>query len=77
MTARITLLTGPAAATTAKSRRGDFRLRKSTGTGLAQPISGKPVVMASSGNSSVPMGSMCATGFKVSRPSMRAVGSPS
>ena len=71
------LLAGPAAATSAKSRRGERRLRKSTGTGLAHPISGSPVIAASSGNSKVPIGSMCATGLRVRRPRSRAVGSPS
>ena len=43
-----------------------------TGTGFAQPM-GAP----RSGKSSVPMGSMWGTGFRVSRPSRAAVSSPS
>ena len=35
-----------------------------------------PVENAISGNSTVPIQSMCASGLSVSRPSMRAVGSP-
>ena len=78
MTASTRLLTGPAARDDGEiAARVIAGCRKSTGTGLAQPISGTPVVIASSGNSSVPMGSMCTTGFRDSRPSMRAVGSPS
>ena len=51
--------------------------RVSTGTGLAQPISGTPVSNAISGNTSVPIGSTCTAGLSDSRPSCRAVGSPS
>ncbi len=43
-----------------------------TGTGFAQPI-GAP----RSGRSKVPTGSMCGTGFRVSRPRRAAVSSPS
>ena len=48
-----------------------------TGTGLAQPISGTPVTIAISGNTIVPMTSTCTAGLSDSRPSIRAVGSPS
>ena len=50
------LLTGPAAATNMKSRRGWRRLRMLTGTGFAQPISGRPVTIAISGRTMVPVG---------------------
>ena len=42
----------------------------STGTGLAQPISGTPVTIAINGNSIVPIGSMWTAGLSDSRPSM-------
>ena len=48
-----------------------------TGTGFAQPISGAPLIIAISGNRTVPMGSACTIGFSDTRPSSRAVGSPS
>ena len=67
---------GPASATTAKSRRGDRRFCMLTGTGFAQPMSGRPEYSASSGKTTVPIRSMCLKGFRVSRPSSRAVGSP-
>ena len=70
------LLAGPAAAMSAKSRRGFFRYRMSTGTGFAQPIKGMGENIASSGNNTVPIQSMWASGFSVSRPRSRAVGSP-
>src|SRR5687767_627264 len=61
----------------AKSRFGSRRFRMSTGTGFAQPISGAPVTMAINGKRRVPMGSTCTAGLSDSRPSNRAVGSPS
>ena len=61
----------------AKSRFGSRRFRMSTGTGFAQPISGAPVTIAIKGKRTVPMGSMCTAGLSDSRPSNRAVGSPS
>ncbi len=66
--ARSRLLNGPAIATIAKSRRGDRNAAIRTGTGLAHPNSGAPVVMASTGNRTVPIQSMCASGFSVRRP---------
>ncbi len=70
------LLTGPANATRAKSRRGARKFRISTGTGFAHPISGRPDNMPTSGNNTVPIQSICASGFSVSRPNCRAVESP-
>ena len=46
-----------------------------TGTGFAQPMSGRFVNIAIGGNSSVPIGSMWTTGFNDTRPG-EAVGSP-
>src|SRR5690348_9564344 len=48
-----------------------------TGTGLAQPSTGIGLNIASSGIRIVPIGSMCTTGLSDTRPSCRAVGSPS
>jgi len=53
-----------------------------TGVGLPQPMSGEkppaPTTMMklTMGMSRVPTGSVCATGFSVTRPSMYAVSSP-
>ena len=47
-----------------------------TGVGFAQPITGTPPMMASSGNTTVPIGSMCTSGLSDTRPSRRAVSSP-
>ena len=74
--ASTTLLAGPAAAMYRKSRRGCLRLFGSTGTGLAHPMIGAPAVMATIGSSSVPIGSMCRTGFSEIRPRRSAVRSP-
>src|SRR5688572_26052561 len=71
------LLIGPAAAMTMKSRRGSRRLFMLTGTGLAQPISGSPLMAEITGSSTVPIQSMWTSGFSETRPSIRAVGSPS
>ena len=71
------LLAGPAAAMYRKSCRGRFRFDGSTGTGFAHPMMGAPAVMATMGRSSVPIGSMCRTGFSETRPRRSAVGSPS
>ena len=48
-----------------------------TGTGFAHPMSGAPLTIAISGNRIVPIGSACTSGFSDTRPSSRAVGSPS
>ena len=70
-------MAGPAAATSAMSRRGWCMRRGSIGTGLAQPRKNPPgISRQSSGRMTVPNGSMCASGFMVSRPWSLAVGSP-
>ena len=71
------LLIGPAAATIMKSRRGFLRLRSITGTGFAQPIKGRLLTTAMIGRRTVPIQSMWTSGFNETRPSARAVGSPS
>jgi hypothetical protein len=48
----------------------------STGTGFAQPMIGRLVVMAMSGKTIVPIRSICTAGFSDTRPRNRAVGSP-
>jgi hypothetical protein len=48
-----------------------------TGVGFAQPMSGAPDTIAIRGSSNVPIGSVCAIGFNVTRPSRFAVSSPS
>ena len=53
------------------------RLRVLTGVGFAQPMIGAPETMAISGSTSVPIGSVCTTGFSDTRPRRRAVSSPS
>src|SRR6185437_4367967 len=77
--------TGPASVVRLSSRRIFLKLRVITGVGLAQPTS-RPLKklnpmngpkMISAGNSSVPMGSTCATGLSVIRPCRSAVWSPS
>ena len=72
------LLAGPAAAITMNFCRQLSRsFRMSTGTGFAQPMIGRFVVIAISGNTIVPIRSMCTAGFSDTRPRNRAVGSPS
>ena len=71
------LLIGPAAATIMKSRRWWRSRLMFTGTGFAQPMIGSPLIAATSGSSIVPIGSMWTMGFSDTRPSRRAVGSPS
>src|SRR5690242_3267045 len=78
MTAMPRLAAGPAAATQAMPMRGFLKFWAVTGTGLAQPNrKGLCRTMRIAGISSVPMGSTCLMGLRVSRPSIRAVGSPS
>src|SRR5262249_28306187 len=48
-----------------------------TGTGFAHPMSGAPLTIAINGNRIVPIGSACTSGLSETRPSRRAVGSPS
>ena len=72
------LLAGPAAAIIMNFCRQLSRsFRMSTGTGFAQPMIGRFVVMAISGKTIVPIRSMCTAGFSDTRPRNRAVGSPS
>ena len=77
-TASRRLLAGPAAAMIMYFwRQFPRKCWMPTGTGFAQPISGRLVIIASSGNTIVPIGSTCTAGFSDTRPSSRAVGSPS
>src|SRR6266576_2963535 len=48
-----------------------------TGTGFAQPINVAPLSIDTSGKMIVPMRSACTAGLRETRPSSRAVGSPS
>ena len=60
---------GPAAATSAMSRRGCLMFRGSTGTGLAHPRRKLPgSIKQISGTMMVPNRSICARGFMVRRP---------
>ena len=56
--------------------RGLRSRRAITGTGLAQPKTGAPLTARISGSAIVPTGSTCRTGLRLSRPFLRAVGSP-
>jgi len=67
----------PATVTNTESRRGCRRFLGLTGVGLAQPRMGAPVTIATSGSSSVPIGSTWTMGFRETRPRRRAVSSPS
>ena len=73
-TASARLDSGPAAATSSIPVPIDVSRKRvgSTGTGFAQP-NGIP----SNGSSTVPIGSRCANGSSVMRPSFSAVSSPS
>ena len=64
------LLAGPAKEIIAESFRGFLRLKGSIITGLPQPI-------WNINKARVPIGSRWARGLRVSRPSIRGVGSPS
>ncbi len=55
----ITLLTGPASVVRISSRTKFLKLRVFTGVGLAQPISGMRVTIATRGSMIVPTGSIC------------------
>ncbi|MEN2793104.1 hypothetical protein ABC974_25995 [Sphingomonas oligophenolica] len=59
------------------SRRGLRNWVESTGTGLAQPNTGRCAIARPSGTRSVPTGSIWVIGLTESRPSLFAVGSPS
>jgi len=65
------LAPGPAAATHNISRFGFFKFAKFTGTGFAYPNANFPPLANNNtaGTTSVPIGSMCLTGFSVMRPS--------
>ena len=76
--ARPRLDSGPARETNAIPLFGLRRLLKFTGTGFAAPsITGLPTNIKKSGSNTEPNGSICGNGFKVIRPSTRAVSSPS
>lgn len=71
-------MSGPARETRAMSLRPSFRLKGSTGTGLAPPkMTGEPERMSKAGKIILMKGSMCFMGFSVSLPRSLAVGSPS
>jgi len=71
------LARGPAAPTNIISCFGFFNPEKLTGTGFAQPKrNGDPEIIRKTGKIIVPMGSICARGFRVSLPAYLAVGSP-
>ena len=73
----MTLATGPAIATHSMSRFGLRKLPKFTGTGFAHPNRiGEWISNSIPGRSTVPIGSMCFSGFAVTRPSIQAVWSP-
>ncbi len=76
-TAMARLAAGPAMATRAVSRFGLPRLRQSIGTGFAQPKTKPTVRYNTAGTIIVPTGSICLMGFKLNRPSIIAVRSPS
>src|SRR4030043_2269095 len=67
---------GPAADIQRLSRRGFFRLKGLTGTGLAQPKGGAFIMTRRSGNKIVPNGPTWGIGVRVTRPKFRAVSSP-
>ena len=67
---------GPARATSIIARRGLRSTLVATGTGFAHPNKGPPTASSKPGTSTVPMGSMWRSGFKLKRPSISAVRSP-
>ena len=73
----IRLDAGPAAATNTMSRLGCLRFCQVIGTGFAQPNMKPAIMYIRPGMRIVPSGSMCLSGFSVSRPSIMAVLSPS
>ena len=72
----IKLAIGPAIATKNISFFGLFKFTGLIGTGLAQPKTKPPIYNKRPGSNKVPMGSMCAIGFKVNLPCISAVRSP-
>lgn len=72
-----TLVRGPARETNAKSFLPSFKLKGSTGTGLAAPkITGEPESKRIKGRAILIIGSIWFFGLSVKRPIRRAVGSP-
>ncbi|OIO36377.1 MAG: hypothetical protein AUJ74_02750 [Candidatus Omnitrophica bacterium CG1_02_44_16] len=72
------LASGPASPTQIISFLGFFKAAKLTGMGLAHPKrTGEFIITSIMGKRTVPNGSMWASGFKVSRPALCAVVSPS
>ena len=69
-------MAGPARDTSTPWLRGLRSRPTFTGTGLAQPKTPAPASDSSAGTISVPTGSTCTTGFRVSRPARFAVSSP-
>ena len=70
------LVAGPARLTKSMSRRGLRSRAGFTGTGLAQPSTGRPASAPMAGRMIEPNGSMCGIGLSVSRPARLAVSSP-
>src|SRR6187549_220712 len=71
-TARRKFMPGPAAATSAMSRRGRLMFRGSTGTGFAHPNRKLPgSIKQINGTMMVPKRSICGRGFMVRRPCLR------
>ena len=76
MAASTMLMAGPASETNTPSLRGLRSRPTLTGTGLAQPKKPTPPSDRSAGTMSVPTGSTCGDGLRVSRPARFAVSSP-
>jgi len=78
ITAIKTFVKGPDIATKARSFLPSLRLKGSTGTGFAAPITtGEPPKSRKRGRRMLIKGSMWGMGFRVSLPMSLAVGSPS
>lgn len=69
-------VTGPAKETFTIPHFLSLKFRGFTGTGFAQPKTGKFKINRVKGKRIVPIGSMWAIGFKVNLPSLFAVSSP-
>jgi hypothetical protein len=76
MAASSALVAGPARETSTPWLRGLRNRVVFTGTGLAQPKTPAPASDRSAGTISVPTGSTCTMGFRLSRPARFAVSSP-
>ena len=70
------LVSGPASPTISICRRGLRSRAGLTGTGLAQPSTGRLASTAMAGRMIDPSGSMWGTGLSVRRPARLAVSSP-